>query len=228
MSIISEVALDSNLKTQVEGEYNLSLGETWEQHLANYLTASGLPAYRANQRFVKSKHLNQRKFWLDSIEEGFYDDASCPLKVNSHSYAHSVRQMLKPNFKPHPKYEVLAGHPLTDSSLLRPHQRDVMVKISPTKRLSVEVKALTPKAFDRAYIQVGDCGKYDKKAFRIDALVLINQATGEAFVSTGDTAEMHRQRSASNDGTYSYAIEKASLKPLDAWIGATKDIYGVG
>lgn len=226
MSIITAIANDGNLKTQIEGEYNLPLGEICEQHLADYLTANGLLAYRAKQRFVNAKVLKSRRLgYRWAIDELEYSELSCQLRCDGN--AHILRQMFKPNFRPHPTYKVFAGDPAMDKSLLRPHQRDVLVKLDPVRRLSVEVKALTPSAFDRAYIQVGDIRKYDDKQFRVDALVLINQATGEAFVFTGDTSEMYRQKDADGAGGFSYAIEKAKLTPLDIWIDATKDIYGL-
>lgn len=227
-SIISTTSLDVNLKTQVEGEYNLDLGEQWEQHFADYLTANGLPAYRACQRFVSAKDLQtKRKQYKQDLKDGDYEFVSCELRYTGK--LHSEQKMLRLGFMPHPTYKVLAGDPRPfDYSLLRPHQRDVLVKIDKVKRLSIEVKALTPKAFDRSYIQVGCCEKYDKKAFRIDALVLINQLTGEAFAFTGDTTEMLRQKDADGAGGYSYAIEKARLSPIDAWIAAAKDIHGLG
>ena len=91
----------------------------------------------------------------------------------------------------------------------------------------MEVKALTPRAFDFAQIQIGCCPKYDDKEFRIAAIVLINQATGEAWVASGDKSEMLKQRSADNHGTFSYAVERSRLTPLDIWIDVTRDIYGL-
>lgn len=224
-SILSTTSLDVNLKTQVEGEYNLDLGERWEQHSADYLTASGLPAYRACQRFVSAKDLQtKRKQYKRDIQDGDYEFVSCELRYTGKR--HSEPQMLRLGFMPHSTYRVLAGDPSPiDYSLLRQHQRDILVKIDKVRRLSIEVKALTPSAFNRAYIQVGCCDKYDKKRFRIDALVLINQLNGEAFAFTGDTTEMLRQRDADGSDGYSYAIEKAKLKPIDAWIDAIKDIH---
>lgn len=237
MSIITAIANDGNLKTLIQGEYNLELGEICEQHLADYLTANGLIAYRACQRFVKAEVLNKRNesykeclAWAEDakteakqLEE--YAHISCQLKCNN--FDHLVKQMFKPNFKPHPKYQVLAGDPAMDYSLLRPHQRDVLVKLDKVRRLSVEVKALTPSAFEFAQIQIGCCEKYDHKRFKVNAIVLINQDTGEAWVASGEKSEMLKQRTKSGDDGLSYAVERSRLTPLDVWIDVTKDMYGL-
>jgi hypothetical protein len=235
MTILTGAHPSVNLQTQVAGEYNLELGERWEQLLADYLTAQGLPSYRACQKFIKAKVMSSRlELWrvclefanvakteAEALKE--YQEVSCQLRVSGKD--HRVRQMFKPGFKPDPNYKVLQGDPDVDYSLLRPHQRDILVKIDRVKRLSVEVKALTPSAFDRANIQIGCCEKYDKKEFRIGAIVLINQATGDAWVASGEMSEMLRQPSADGDDTFSYAVERSRLTPLDTWIDATKDIH---
>lgn len=237
MTILTDANLVGNLKTQVSGEYNLELGEAWEQILADYLTAHGLPSYRACQKFIKAKVISSRRdLWRDCLEfaneakteaEALeeYQEVSCQLRVSGKD--HHVRQMFKLGFKPATNYKVLQGDPEFDYSLLRPHQRDILVKIDRVKRLSVEVKALTPGAFDRANIQIGCCEKYDKKEFRIAAIVLINQVTGDAWVASGDKSEMLKQRSADGDDTFSYAVERSRLMPIDIWIDATKDIHGL-
>jgi hypothetical protein len=226
MSIITAIANDGNLKTLIEGEYNLELGEICEQHLADYLTANGLPSYRACQRFVKSDRLkSRRKQWQYAIDEQEYSELSCQIKYDG--IVHVEREMLKLDFMPHPTYKVLTGDPAMDCSLLRPHQRDILVKIDKVRRLSVEVKALTPRAFAFAQLQIGCCPKYDNKKFRIAAIVLINQETGEAWVASGEKSEMLRQRTKNGDNGFSYAVERSRLTPLDIWIEVTKDIYGL-
>lgn len=238
MSILTNIATDGKLTTDVAIGYDLALGERWEQLLADYLTASVFTAYRACQQFVKTKVLKERrknykqclewaeeaKTEAEKLEE--YSHISCQLRCDGKT--HTVQQMFKPNFKPHLKYRVLDGDPAMAWELLRPHQRDVLVKLDKVRRLSVEVKALTPRAFDFAQIQIGCCPKYDLKRFKVEAIVLINQETGEAWVASGDLSEMLKQRTKNGDDDFSYAVERSRLTPLDIWIDATKDMYGLG
>lgn len=180
----------------------------------------GFQTYRACQRFVKAVDLQRCQYDLKLY---------CELRVDPRSKDHSSLKLQHlPGFKPDPTYRILPGDPRPiDKSLLRKHQRDVLVKIDKVRRLSIEVKALTPAAFERHSIQVGQVEKYKEKGFKIYAIVLINQATGEAWAASGNVSEMLRQRSANRDGTYSYAIERSKLTPLDIWVDATKDIYGL-
>lgn len=111
--------------------------------------------------------------------------------------------------------------------LLRPYQRDVLVKLDKVRRMSVEVKALCPAAFNAVYIQVGCCPKWDEKRFKVDALVLINQETGEAFVVAVnhdyEASGWVRQpscRGRSNE--VCWAVPRKSLKPLAEWVEKMK------
>lgn len=120
MSIITAIANDGNLKTKAAIGYDLKLGEICEQHLADYLTANGLTAYRACQRFVQSDHLtSRREQWQYAIDELEYDLLSCQLRCDGKD--HLDKQLLKPSFRHHPSYKVLDGDPYLDYSLLRRH-----------------------------------------------------------------------------------------------------------
>ncbi len=112
-----------------------------------------------------------------------------------------------------------------DPSLLRPYQRDLLVKIGRVKRLSVEVKALTPAAYRESHIWVGCCPKWDLKRFRVDALILVNQETKEIWVAP-ESSEWLKVKDC--NGKMVYAVPKGRLSPLEAWIDAVKDIYAEG
>jgi hypothetical protein len=114
-----------------------------------------------------------------------------------------------------------------DPSLLRPFQRDVLVKVGTVKRLSVEVKALTPAAFARPFIHIGDTRKWDEKQFPIAAIVLINQQTLECWTVPGSPSEWLRMASLNSD-SYDYAVDRRMLSPLEAWVSYIKDSYGLG
>jgi hypothetical protein len=107
-----------------------------------------------------------------------------------------------------------------DPSLLRPYQRDVMVKVSKVRRLSLEVKALTPSAFQAPLVHFGRVEKWDLKLFPVTAIVLINQQSLEAYTIPSAPEEWHRIRPIHGNG-HDYAVPRASLTPLEAWIDLT-------
>jgi len=110
----------------------------------------------------------------------------------------------------------------TDRSLLRPLQLDVVARLG-RRRFNLEVKALTAVAFDYPYIHIGCCPKWDLKRIRVDGLVLINQATGEAWIVPVDTALWDKRRAIVGSG-YDYAVPRQRLTPLEAWVDAMKDM----
>ena len=112
-----------------------------------------------------------------------------------------------------------------DPSLLRPYQRDLMIKVGKVRRLSVEVKALTPAAYRGSQIWVGCCPKWDLKRFRVDALILVNQETKEIWVAP-ESSEWLRVKDC--NGEMAYAVPRGKLSPPDAWIDAVKDIHTEG
>ena len=184
------------LRTANHNEYNLKLGQAWEDILAANLTANGLPTYRPQQQFIKAydlQHIRER--------------GKCQLKFKGWGET----------------YEVLTGSPYFKPELLRPHQRDLLVKIGKVKRLSLEVKALCPAAFRQSMIQVGCCPKWDEKQFRVDALILINQETAEAFVAP--EPETWLRQKGRDGGQLCYAVPWHLLSPLEAWVDYIKDQY---
>lgn len=118
-----------------------------------------------------------------------------------------------------------------DKSLLRQHQRDVLVKVGKVKRLSVEVKALCPAAFDAPYIHVGCCPKWDEKKFKVHALILVNQKTGQAYVAPVDVDDLHSvgwvRRKLTPNGQFDWAVPRHQLISLEAWIDFTKVSQGI-
>ncbi|MBD2097741.1 hypothetical protein H6F90_21955 [Trichocoleus sp. FACHB-591] len=112
-----------------------------------------------------------------------------------------------------------------DPRLLRPYQRDLLVKVGKTRRLSVEVKALTPAAFRKHQIWVGCCPKWDLKQFRVAALLLIDQETKEIWVAP-EASEWLRVKD--QEDVMAYAVPRHLLSPVDAWIDAIKDSYADG
>ena len=109
-----------------------------------------------------------------------------------------------------------------DRSLLRPLQLDVVARLG-KRRFNLECKALTAVAFDYPYIHVGCCDKWDLKRIRVDGLVLVNQATREAWIVPADTALWMRRRAIVDSG-YDYAVPRHLLTPLQAWVDAARDI----
>lgn len=108
-----------------------------------------------------------------------------------------------------------------DRSLLRPYQRDLLIDIGGHRRLSVEVKARSEAAFRYSDILVGCCPKWDLKRFKVDAVVLINQATGDAWVATGDRSEWLRVM----NRDLCYSVPKRILSPIETWVDYLKDSY---
>lgn len=107
----------------------------------------------------------------------------------------------------------------TDLTLLRPYQRDILVKLDKVRRLSVEVKALCAAAFDYYQIHVGCCEKWDEKRFKVDILILVNQATGEAYAVEPMEGWLRAKLGTKLD----YAVPRHLLSPLAAWVDAIKD-----
>lgn len=184
------------LRTKDPGEYNLQLGQAWEDILADNLTSNGLPTYRPQQQFIEAYY-----------HQICRERGKCQLKFKGWGET----------------FEVLTGSPYFKPELLRPHQRDLLVKIGKVKRLSVEVKALCPAAFRQSMVQVGCCPKYDLKQFRIDALILINQETAEAFVAP--EPETWLRQKGRDGGQLCYAVPWHLLTPLEAWVDYIKDRY---
>ncbi|MES1024177.1 hypothetical protein ABN584_14910 [Gloeocapsa sp. BRSZ] len=109
----------------------------------------------------------------------------------------------------------------SDKRLLRQYQRDLLIKLDAVKRLSVEVKALTPYAFYKDLIHIGCTEKWDDKRFRVDLIVLINQGTGEMWTVPTDASEWVKKSSiykSGNSSGYDYAIHRSKLKPLTGWV----------
>ncbi len=208
------------LRTANPDGYHRELGEAWEDILADNLTANGLPSYRPRQSFVRAHKLRtDRAWWKEALDNGWLDVLHCDLQYTGiQTFA---RVPYRPDFKPHPTYRVRAGNPAHDASLYRGYQRDVMVKVGKFKRLSVEVKALQPSAFLFHMVQVGCCPKWDEKKFKVDALILINQETSEAFVAPEpDTWQRQKGKVSSNE--LCYAVPRHLLTPLEAWIDFVK------
>jgi hypothetical protein len=111
---------------------------------------------------------------------------------------------------------------------LRRHQRDVLVKIGKVKRLSVEVKALTPDAFQRSMIHIGCISKWDEKRFTVDILILVNVGTGEAFAASPYEGRTRVETLNPYSDGQDYAIHRSKLSPLEAWIDFVKASYGLG
>lgn len=124
------------------------------------------------------------------------------------------RRAGKCHLKPYGGQLVSIGH---RPDLLRPYQRDVLVKVSKVRRLSLEVKALTPLAFQQSLVHFGCTAKWDSKMYRVDAIVLINQQTLEAWVVPADPEAWNRVRAIRGNG-YDYAIPRSLLTPLAAWV----------
>jgi hypothetical protein len=116
-----------------------------------------------------------------------------------------------------------------DGSLLRPFQRDVLVKLDKIRRLSVEVKALCPAAFNFYNIHVGCCPKWDKKLelpgqmAKINILILINSATGEAYAVQPMEGWLRVKTKGGGGDTLDYAVPRHLLSPLDIWVDSVKD-----
>lgn len=133
-----------------------------------------------------------------------------------------------------------------DGKLLQLYQRDVHIKVSKTKRLWVEVKALTPAAFRSPMVHIRKCQKWDEKetcesirkrfesdikgwkpqSAKVDVLILINQETGEAFAV--DPHEGRTRVPSLTGSGYDYAIPRHLLSPLEAWIAFIKDSHDLG
>lgn len=185
----------SDLKTSSSDSYSTMLkrGQLGEETIAAALTASGLPSYRPDQRFICVYELQ------DIRQQGF-----CKLTTDYR------KQKVSKGFKP---------------ELLKRHQRDVMVKIGKVKRLSVEVKVLTPAAFKAPMTHIGCTTKWDEKRFNVDILILVNVGTGEAFAVSPYEGRTRVEKLNPYDDGYDYAIPKHLLSPLEAWIDAIKDIH---
>jgi hypothetical protein len=184
------------IRTTDPEAYKLQLGQYWEEVVATALTKNELPAYRPEQQFIDRWELQE---WRER--------GRCRLRTCAYD-----------------SKRILPGCRAFKGDLLRSHQRDVLVKVGKVKRLSVEVKALCPKAFQKPSIWVGCTPKWDEKMFKVDALILINQDTGEAFAAPN---QEHWQRATGWDGKLAYAVPRHLLTPLEAWIDYIKDSYGL-
>lgn len=216
MSILTYIPEDCHhpLRTINPSDYSLKLGQAWEDGLAAYLTANGLPAYRPQQFFIPAKAHKQHR--QPEVHKGVPQPLQCFLEKHRTKKGDLIG-FVSEDF---------------DRSLLQPYQRDVMVKLSKTRRLSVEVKALCPAAFRASYIQVGCCPKWDLKRFKVDALVLINQHTGIASVTHVDVADPHssgwvRQKACNGAEEMCWAVPRHQLISLEAWIDFIKDSNGL-
>jgi hypothetical protein len=170
------------------------MGEWWEEIASAALTAQGLPAYRPRQQFIDRGELQE---WRER--------GRCRLRTCAYN-----------------SKRILPGCRAFKGDLLRSHQRDVLVKVGKVKRLSVEVKALCPAAFEKSMIWVGCTPKWDEKLFKVAALILINQDTGEAFAAP---SQEHWQRATGWDDKLAYAVPRHLLTPLEAWIDFIKNSY---
>lgn len=117
--------------------------------------------------------------------------------------------------KPHPR----------KAALLRPYQVDLRVKLSATRMVLLEVKALSGQAFQREWIHIGDCLKYDLKMLPVSAVVLINRATREAWAIAYAPDEWNRKRSIWDDSRMDYVVNRSQLTPLEAWVDHLKDSH---
>jgi hypothetical protein len=199
-------------------DYDLEAGHIGEETIARALTAHGLPAYRPQQRFADRDKLHKES----RLHKRKGRAPQCFLKIKSDKEA-----LLR--FQRDKEIAVIPGDPHMDKELLRPHQLDVRVKVSKVKRLSVEVKVLTGSAFFFYDIHVGCCPKWDEKAARgtrVDALILINQETGEAFVAPPQD-EWKMKPSKTNKGELDYTISHPRLTPLEIWMDFVKDSYSL-
>lgn len=204
--------------TEDPDEYNLTLGQLWETVVVNNLNANGLEAYRPKQNFVPAPKLKAWKaLFKEWLADGSYSEVFCWVR-----YVGDIPNPRKPDPK---NSKVLAGSPEIDKALLRPYQRDVMVKIGKYKRLSVEVKALTSTAWIYQDIMIGCCPKWDEKKFKVGNVIIINQDTDEAFVAPPRESWVIRE---SKQREPCYAINQHLLIPLDVWIADIKQAYKLG
>jgi hypothetical protein len=159
----SHPALYASIVSSNSSGYALEYGELWEQAVAVYLSDHGIPAYRLCQRFLPHDILTE-----------FRPNRQLP-------YRHCMYRV---------NMEGDLKMPKEDPSLYKPYQRDLAIKLSKTRRMLVEVKALTPAAFRATHIHVGDIGKWDSKREYVNnrgdrvalppvgLLILANQQTG--------------------------------------------------
>lgn len=105
------------------------------------------------------------------------------------------------------------------ASMYTLHQRDILIKLDQVKRLTLEVKSrVSPFTYQSVF--VSDILNYELKRFRVDAILVIDQLTGEARVAPGDSSEWLRIKGTKK---LSYAIPLRLFSPLDCWVQAIKD-----
>jgi hypothetical protein len=105
-------------------------------------------------------------------------------------------------------------------SFLRPWQLDLVCHLG-KQRWNIEVKALTPKAFQQHQIHIGLVEKYDLKEVPVDLLALINQETCEVFY-VPYAPETWSRHSAIRGQGMDYVIHRHTLTPLQAWVDFVK------
>lgn len=177
-------------------DYDLALGESYEQLVARYLTQQGLTASRMNQVFIPSyKHHDHRHAW---------SRPRCPLKLTQNN-------------------RVLPGCSAMNYELLRPFQIDLRLKVSKVRQLHLEIKGLTPGAFRGTWVHIGKCPKYDLKQLPVHKVVLVNQLSKEFWVCPPPTTWVKRP-SIRGEG-YDYAVPRSKLSSLDAWVCFFKVFY---
>lgn len=206
--------------------YDLEGGERAEQLLCDALNHNyGLQAYRPRQRFVDGKSLRRdHNSYIEWLEMGYPNEVLCNVRLADPRYHQRI--ITGSGWNRATEGCVLPGDPRPiDKSLLRSHQRDVMIKLDAVRRLSVEVKTLTARAFEFPYIHVGCCPKWDEKQFRVDALILINQQTGEARVHSGAKSEMVLRPSIEEPTGKDYAIKAFDLMSLEGWVRCIKLVH---
>lgn len=101
---------------------------------------------------------------------------------------------------------------------LQKHQRDIDLWTPKGKCLHVEVKSrMMP--FTYASVDIGSIAKYDSKQFEVAAVVVIDQATNRAGVTSGDRSGWLQRMSQE----LSYTVPFSQFSPLQTLVDAIKD-----
>ena len=110
--------------------------------------------------------------------------------------------------------------PKTDRMTAR-HQTDILVKIDPVRRLTVEVKSRAD-VWKYPSILIGDTESWDLKRRPVNAVIVVCNKTGETRVAPGNSnrEEWLRMMPAKK---LSYSIPVNLFCPLDVWADSILD-----
>jgi hypothetical protein len=121
--------------------------------------------------------------------------------------------------KPYPK-----GNPKPED-MLRGYQVDLRIKLSHTRQILAEVKALDSSSFDSpSGILIGCVEKYDTKHLPVHLVIAVNTGTEQAYAIAYKPSEWLRWHNQAT-GETSYRVPKHLMTPLDTWVAAFKDGY---